>query len=254
MKNWIPRAAAALLLLAPLPAGAAASEFTYDKPFPHNGTLDIHDINGKISVHNGARFSLHAVRRSEMLGGDAPDSVHIRTESRADGLTVCVRYPGDYDLPCGQSSSQHQTRVSVDFDVVLAPGSNLRATTVNGSVDATIDGAAEGSTVNGRLTLEANAIRSAQTVNGSVSVRLLRPSRDSLEAKTVNGSVTVTLPRGAGATVSASTVTGGITADGLDVVRPQYGPGAHIDSGKIGDGSLRVNLETVNGSIRFLRQ
>jgi DUF4097 and DUF4098 domain-containing protein YvlB len=68
---------------------------------------------------------------------------------------------------------------------------------------------------------------------------------------TVNGTVTLELPAGLDATVSANTVNGGITSafplkttDKLVV---------HHATGVIGAGGRRVELNTVNGSVRLKR-
>jgi DUF4097 and DUF4098 domain-containing protein YvlB len=66
----------------------------------------------------------------------------------------------------------------------------------------------------------------------------------------VNGSITLELPEGAGAEVSASNVNGGIETDFPITVR-RVGFVGHRLRGTIGDGGPRLELSTVNGSIRI---
>jgi DUF4097 and DUF4098 domain-containing protein YvlB len=65
----------------------------------------------------------------------------------------------------------------------------------------------------------------------------------------VNGSVSIALPSSTNARVKASTVHGDIHSDlPLKVDKPQYGPGASMDS-TLGSGGATIELESVNGSI-----
>ena len=221
-------------------------------PFDYTGTLlpgqtlAIRDVNGSVRVRTGDRLAIHAVKRAERSD---PNAVAIKVENRANGIVVCVRYPPDTARGCDDGgSSVHDNDTSVAFEVTVPRGIVLDAQTVNGSVDAVNDGPADASTVNGSVRVEARDVRRATTVNGSVDVTVLDRGRGALDAKTVNGSIRVSLPAGTGVALDARTETGGITADGINVQRPEYGPGARAN-GTLGDGARALSLRTVNGSI-----
>ncbi len=222
--------------------------FVYDGKLAAGGTLAVRDINGSVRVRAGDRLLIRATKTAER--GD-PNAVAIHVEQTAKrGLVVCVRYPPNAGDGCrartGHDSNDNDTKV--DFDVTLPRGVALDAGTVNGSIDAQTNGTVDASTVNGRIHVEGREAHTLTTVNGSIELRLLDRPSGSLKANTVNGSITISLPPGSGVDVQAHTMTGGIDAAGLTVDRPQYGPGATA-RGTLGDGTARLSLSTVNGSI-----
>jgi hypothetical protein len=62
----------------------------------------------------------------------------------------------------------------------------------------------------------------------------------------------VHLPAGVGADVSAQNLNGGMESDFPLMVRGRWGP--RELSGRIGDGGGRLELTTVNGTIRLIEQ
>jgi hypothetical protein len=232
--------------------GFAPVPFSYDGALRAGQTLTVRDINGGVRVRAGDRLSIRATKHAR--NGD-PNDVQIHVEQRPDGTIVCVRYPPDAGRGCAERESQHGSTnndTAVDFDITLPRGAHLDAQTVNGSVDAQTDGPVSAATVNGSLTLDAPDIAGARTVNGSLHLRVRDGGRSALVAKTVTGSIDVELPRGAGVVFDAKTLTGRIDAAGVSVTRPQYGPGATAHA-TLGDGSHRVDCETVTGSITLRR-
>ena len=229
----------------------AAVPFAYDGAMRPGQTLTIRDINGEVRVRTGDRLAIRATKHAERSD---PNEVAIKVENRADGIVVCVRYPPDANRGCDERRASHDgnnSDTAVDFDITVPHGVAVNAHTVNGSVDVTNDGITEARTVNGSVRVEGRDVREARTVNGSVHVRIL-DGRGSLSAKTVNGSIDVSLPRGTGVELTAHTLTGSINAEGVDVQRPRYGPGARANA-TLGDGARKLALETVNGSITLNR-
>jgi hypothetical protein len=230
----------------------AGIPFAYDGPLAPSQTLTIRDINGGVHVRSGEKLSIRATKTAK--NGD-PNAVAIKVEQRRGGTIVCVRYPPNADRGCDDRSDArgaNDNDTQVDFEVTLPRGAGLDANTVNGGIEARTDGTIAASTVNGGVHVEGRDVRSVHTVNGSITVRAFdRPAR-AVEARTVNGSIEISLPPGTGVSLSAHTLTGNIDASGLNVDRPRYGPGATA-SGTLGDGAVRVALETVNGSITLRR-
>jgi len=230
-----------------------AVPFAYDGSLRAGQKLTVSDINGSVRVRTGDRLAIRASKHAER---DDPNEVVIHVENRADGIVVCVRYPPDANRACddnsSRSSSNSRNDTAVDFDITVPHGITLDAKSVNGAVDAINDGPTDASSVNGSVRVEGRDVRRAASVNGSVEVHVLDRMRGTLSAKTVNGSIDVSLAPGSGVTLEARTLTGGISADGITVNRPRYGPGASA-SGTVGDGALRVEAKTINGSITLHR-
>jgi len=225
--------------------------FSYDGALRPGQSLTVRDVNGEVRVRTGDRLAIRATKHAER--GD-PNAVAIKVENRSDGVVVCVRYPPEANRGCDEQRGSHDSNnndTAVDFEITVPHGVTVNAHTVNGSVDVVNDGTTDAGTVNGSVRVEDRDVRLARTVNGSVHVRILDGS-GALSAKTVNGSIDVTLPPGTGFALSARTLTGGINADGIEVQRPRYGPGARAN-GTLGDGARKLALQTVNGSITVTR-
>src|SRR6202035_362317 len=103
--------------------------------------------------------------------------------------------------------------VPFTYDGALRPGQSLTIRDINGEV----------------------RVRAGDRL----SIRAYLDARGALSAKTVIGSIAVALPHGTGYELSAKTLTGGINADGIDVQRPRYGPGARAN-GTLGDGARKL--------------
>ncbi len=92
---------------------------------------------------------------------------------------------------------------------------------------------------------------SLSTVNGSVM--LLLPSvkaSKALKTETVNGRVTISLPESSDVQITADTLNGGINGRDFGLVTDKGFVGSDLN-GKIGSGSARLNIDTVNGSIKI---
>jgi hypothetical protein len=239
--------------LAVFPVAAPAAEpFVYTDTISRGQTLDIRDINGSITVTPGDRLEVRATKTSEGRGN--PDDVKILTRRGANGIDVCVQYPGD-DGDCFSHSRRNgdDNNTRVDFVVRVPGGVSVTAASVNGNVEVRSDALVSATTVNGKVRVDSGDISRATTVNGSITVQVhdARSTR-SMVLTTVNGSVSCTLPSGTGIHVHASVLNGSIDAGGLAVNRPQYGPGASVD-GNLGDGKRFIELRALNGSISLMR-
>ena len=116
-----------------------------------------------------------------------------------------------------------------------------------------LQGDAEGHTVNGSVRLSTSGRALASTVNGSVNVTMGRtdwPNRASFT--TVNGSITLTVPGAFNADLRAEMMTGTLTSDFPVSVASSSEKPRRL-SGTIGSGGRELNLTTVNGSIRLIR-
>ncbi|MGH7501125.1 MAG: DUF4097 family beta strand repeat-containing protein [Longimicrobiales bacterium] len=186
------------------------------------------------------------------------DDVEIEVIEHAGGITICALYPSRSNREPNECAPGDDGRmntrdndVKVDFFVEVPNGTMLTARTVNGSIDAeAIDGDVRAYTVNGSVNVATNGFAEATTVNGSIDVAMNGASfRDDLDFETVNGGITVTFTGTVNANVQAETVNGSISTDYPLTVRGRFGPKRL--AGTIGGGGPGLSLNTVNGDIEI---
>ncbi|MBI5710406.1 MAG: hypothetical protein HZC42_08910 [Candidatus Eisenbacteria bacterium] len=238
-------------------SGQAGEDFHWSWRIPAGKAIEIEGVNGAIHAvaTSGERVEVSArkhARRSD------PGKVAIEVLEHEGGVTLCVRYPdsrwGPHNVcaPNGKSHmSTHDNDVQVDFEVRVPAGVRFVARTVNGGVDVeTLDGPVEARTVNGSIAVSTRRLAVASTVNGSIRAAFGSTSWDEpLEFTTVNGSITLDLSAHTDADVQAGTVNGGIETDFPITVQGRFNH-RHLE-GRIGKGGPRLELSTVNGSIRL---
>lgn len=157
---------------------------------------------------------------------------------------------------CRPGSAGHmdvnENDVAVDFTVKLPAGVNFYGNTVNGNIDAArLRSDLDVQTVNGRVVFDTTGIGSATTVNGSIEASVGGAAwSEPLQFRTVNGDITLRMPKGVNARVSADTLNGGFQSDFALMVQSFGGRQRHI-VGTIGSGGRDLDLQTVNGHIHL---
>ncbi len=157
-------------------------------------------------------------------------------------------------LPGGDGRNNTQNNdVEVDFTVHVPDGVNFVGKTVSGDVTAeSLGGNVEARSVNGDVEVSTSGHAEASTVNGSIRASMGRADwTGRLDFSSVNGGITLTLPPSVSAAVEAGTVNGSLDSDFPLTVRGRFS--AKHFSGTIGEGGRTLRLETVNGSIQLRR-
>jgi hypothetical protein len=264
MRRAIPAALLLVLSGAGVAAAQQANPFVWTGAIPTGQTLEIKGVNGSVRAEpaGGAQAEVTAVKRGRRSD---PASVSIQVVTNpGGGVTICAVYPA---AAAGSSRDQqpnecragetgrmavHDNDVAVDFTVRVPAGVRFAGRTVNGSVTAqSLQGDADGRTVNGRIDISTSGIASAKTVNGSIDVAVGTPVwTEPLEFSTVNGSITVRFPPAIDVQVRAEMMNGGFSSDLPLVVQSSRNGGRRI-SGVIGNGGRELSLRTVNGSIHL---
>jgi hypothetical protein len=248
-----------LFAAAPLVAfPAAAQDFHWTGKLAAGQRLEIKGVNGSIRAMAATGDEADVTAHKTARRAD-PDEVKIDVVPFAGGVTICAVYPTPRRArrenrcePGGHwSSSTEDNDVVVDFTVRVPAGVTFDGRAVNGDIEAENLGAdADVSTVNGSIDVSAAGIVEATTVNGSIRARMGRADwSQSAYFKTVNGGITLTLPANLSAEVTAETVNGDLETDFPLTVTGRFGP-RHM-RGTIGNGGRRLELSTVNGSIRL---
>jgi Putative adhesin len=153
----------------------------------------------------------------------------------------------------GGRMSTHNNDTSVDFTVYVPVGVNFVGRTVNGDVDGdSLRGDVEAHTVNGSIRVVTTGLARATTVNGSINATMARTDWPGEAAfKTVNGEITVKVPATLNAELRAETVNGRIRSE-LPVTMTGQMERRRL-RGTIGSGGRELALTTVNGGITLLK-
>ncbi len=233
--------------------------FTWSGELAPGARLVARNLNGAIRVEVGTGRTLEIVAHKRWRRGD-PAVVVVEATRINNGRDVllCAKWtPG---TECTESHYRSRVNggmrsndVSVEFVIKLPAGAHLTTATVNGGIHVVAaSGEVRATTVNGSV--EAESITGwvmAETVNGNVRVKMSQVPERGAEYKTVNGSIAVTLPPGLNATLEARTVNGSISTDFPVQVEGSISP--RRLRGTVGSGGPRIELRTVNGSIRMLK-
>jgi hypothetical protein len=174
-------------------------------------------------------------------------TICARYPDTSGGLSPCT--PGD-ELHVNLRTSD----VKVEFTVSLPEDVILVARTVNGELRGDHLGSdAFMQTVNGDVHVSTDGVAEATTVNGSITASIGRTDWGcDLDFLTVNGGITLTIPAGSSARVGGSTVNGNITTD-FPLTIHKSGPARTI-RGTLGVGAWRLGLTTVNGNIELAKR
>ncbi len=106
--------------------------------------------------------------------------------------------------------------------------------------------------MNGGIDIYAAGVAEGTTVNGSITVSMGQANwSGTLDFTTVNGSVTLEMPADLDCQVSIQTVNGSIQSDFPITVEGRFSP-RHL-KGTIGEGGRKLVVKTVNGSVQLRR-
>ena len=235
----------ALLALAVTGAAVAESEsFSQTYPLAADGRLSLENLNGDVTIEgwSGNEVQIEYTKTSRTREG--LERVEVVIEAREDHIHVETDY--------SSSRGWNNDGANVDFTVRVPMQARLdELELVNGDLTISgVDGNVNASLVNGRVDAsDLSGSLSLESVNGTVEVAFeTLGDGQSIDLESVNGSVVLRIPSGADATIDAETVHGRIDNDfGFEVEKGRY-VGRSME-GTLGNGSARVDLENVNGSI-----
>ena len=241
-----------------------SDEFRWSGAVAQGASIEVKGINGEITAEptSGAEVQVIALKISHRSD---VNSVQVKVEQHAGGVTICALYPdddGEYPSSCSdgnngerkESSGRGNVRnndVQVDFTVKVPARVGFVGKTVNGGISATsLTGNVSTRTVNGSINISTTGYADAATVNGEIVARMGDGNwPKSLSFKTVNGEINLDLPANLSAAVEADTLNGSINSDFPLNVTDQKGKKSL--RGTIGSGGRELLLKTLNGSINL---
>ena len=217
------------------------------------------------TLNDGGRFSISNVNGSITITGERGDEVEIVATKKADNqkdldtIEIEISHSDNeivIDTELGESRGwfSHNNSGQVTYVISVPVGTMLDSVdTVNGDVNISgVSGKVVAESVNGGLDIRDLASDAyLSTVNGSIDAEFVKlEGQQRVKAETVNGRVAVTLPADADVQVSADTMNGGINGRDFGLETDKGFVGSDLN-GKIGNGSARLNIDTVNGSVKI---
>jgi len=220
-------------------------------------------------LNDGGRFSISNVNGSIVVTGRAGDSVEIIATKKADNqkdldkIEIKISSSPDeivVETDLGESNrwfSHGNNSGSVKYEVIVPVSTRLDSVeTVNGGVSISgVGGRVSAESVNGDLEISDLAGDvDLSTVNGAIEAGFATlGEQQRVKVETVNGRVTGYLPADADAEINADTLNGGINAGDFGLETDKGFVGSDLN-GRIGNGSARVNIDTVNGAIKIRKK
>lgn len=239
--------AVALLATGSLFASVTEEE-TFSFTLEDGGRFSVSNVNGSITVTGvgGNNVEIIAIKKAD--NQKALDEIEIEI-SHSDNEIEIETELGDSD-----GWFLNSTSGQVRYKIIVPDSTELDSVeTVNGDVTASgVFGNVTAESVNGDLDIsDLVGDVNLSTVNGSVNAAFAKcEGEQSIKTETVNGRVTISLPESSDVQITADTLNGGINGRDFGLATDKGFVGSDLN-GKIGSGSARLNIDTVNGSIKI---
>lgn len=207
--------------------------------------ISIENVNGSINLEKWEKPEIYIFAKKTSRSQAILEKTEILFEEQRGELKIKVKKKGGWRLFGGSIAN-------VEFVIKTPSPKNLLLSTVNGSVKASnMEGFLSVSSVNGNLMIfnHKGSIES-ETVNGSIIVDLVQTG-ENVELKTVNGSVTLEIEDLDDVEVRAETVNGAVNIEEFQKPVKRLNLKRRSVYFIIGDGRKKIDIETVNGSIKI---
>jgi len=210
----------------------------------------LENINGAVEITGWNKSEIKVIATIVAKNQKDRDRITIEMDKNGRGLSVETHYKESSGW-----GSNHSGKV--DYEVMVPKAAKLSSIDlVNGSLFIKgVEGKIKVGLVNGSIVATGLASDSdINSVNGSIKVSYssLAKDLDSISLDTVNGSIKLHLPENIDADVEIETMHGSIKNDfGLSADRNMFS-GKNLQ-GTIGSGDVSINIESVNGGVKLLK-
>ena len=205
-------------------------------------------VNGSITVTGASGNSVEIIAIKKADNQKDLDQIEIEISHSASEIEI------ETELGKSDSWFSHNNSGEVRYEIIVPGFTELDSVeTVNGDVTVSgVSGNVSAESVNGDLDIsDLVGDVSLSTVNGSVNAAFAKcEGEQSVKTETVNGRVTISLPESSDVQITADTLNGGINGRDFGLETDKGFVGSDLN-GKIGSGSARLNIDTVNGSIKI---
>jgi hypothetical protein len=237
--------------------------FTWSGDAAPGSTVNVRNLDGSVAVVPSADGKLSV---EALIVNAPPSAVEVKQASTGNEIYFCTLFRPKADDSCGPGGHKHDVAISpfsffnrrhdhtVRYTLHVPSNVTVDVETVNGRIAAqNIGGNVRATTVNGEISVSTTkGTVNAQTVNGSIIASMASlPDSGNVHLETVNGSITSVIPEGIGGSIDLENTNGTISANYPNAV-PDSADKHHMRI-KLDDGSRRVTLETVNGSVNLAR-
>lgn len=227
-------------------------EDVVEKSFSVNddSTFTLSNINGEVEITSWQQAKIKVIATIKADDQESRDRIEVKMKQQGDQVNVATQYEKSFNYKNSNSGQ-------VSYQVWLPASTNLSdIELVNGSLTIEgVQGEVEAELVNGSIVAKGLSQNSdISSVNGSIKAyyQSLDQNLDDIEIETVNGSIKLYLPEEVNAALDIETMHGSISTDfGLKAKKNSY-VGRSLN-GNIGSGGTKINLESVNGSIKVLK-
>jgi DUF4097 and DUF4098 domain-containing protein YvlB len=213
--------------------------------------FNLSNINGSVSISAWEKNIIEVTAIIDTNNESDRDKISIIMDENAHGVNVETKYEKN-------TSRNNHNSGSVSYHVMVPIDADLsQIELINGSLSINgVKGEVNVELVNGSMVANGLAGNSEiNSVNGSIKVHYTSADEalSRIELETVNGSIKLYLPENISASVDAQTMHGNIKNDfGLRSDKKMFiGKALH---GDIGSGDVKINIESVNGSVKLLKE
>lgn len=267
--GWTRKMLTGVAVLAVTASAGMAQDATFEwgEAMRAGERLRVQGIVGEIRAEYTAGDRAEVVARKQGRSRDF-DDVEIRAERRGDEVIVCAVYhpdrvrgdgcSGDHDGDDDRRDrgDRRSIDVEVDFVVRVPAGVDFSAAMVSGDVVADdLRSDVDVSTVNGDIEVSTSGRAQGRTVSGSIDIAMGSDDWRDLDFGTVSGDITVWLPDGIDTDVDFQSLSGDLRTDfDLNTTRNRSRwIGSNVE-GYIGArGQRSLSFNTVSGDVRLRR-
>lgn len=243
-------------------APSAPNDFSREFAAKENNSIRIKNSSSDITLRgtDANRIVVRGIKE-----GRDRDRVEVIDKSGDDRIDLGVRYNCRNCQASVRFEVEVPRGVRLRFDDISTASGNVRIEDVTGDVEAetasgdvrvsNVTGKIEASSASGNVEVENVAGEvSAKTASGDVDVLIKELTGTSdLKFSTASGDVKVAVPANTNADVEMQTMSGSVKNEfGLQVERPQYGPGASVE-GRIGSGGRSLKISAASGDVELLK-
>ncbi len=211
----------------------------------------LENVNGSVEISAWDNSVIQVTAILSAKNQDHLDRIKVEMNETSNGISVETKYEKSNWSNSNNSSGQ------VKYIVRVPRAAELETVSlVNGSlVISNVEGQVNAELVNGSIKASGLANNGKfSSVNGSVKVsyKTLSNSMNRIRLETVNGSIKLYVPDALNADVEAETMHGSIKNDfGLSVNKNMFS-GKHM-TGKVGSGDIAIQMQSVNGSVKLIK-
>ena len=219
-------------------------------PVASQSDFSLNNINGTVTIKSWQDSSIKVLATISAQTQESRDDMTISMAQQGQSVSVITDYNGN-------GYRQNRQSAKVDYQVWLPADTNLSdIELVNGSLTIVdVTGKVTAEVINGFIKATGlSGDSKLNSVNGSVNVSYHQgvDNFDKIAVETVNGSIKIYLPENTNADITADTMHGSIkTAFGLTAKKNSFF-GRNL-RGKIGSGGSKIDLDSINGSIKVLK-